>query len=183
MRSWLCRAVIVAIMCGLGTTAHTRAPQPAVRPIVDLRSPDRSPFPSDRASSGIDWSTSTRDRSSCTGKTVAEGRKIATRVKNLRSGIPFVSLHYRTSNRLRPLALSSVHSQSLACSAPVGSAKSIDARLEARSSSAQKAHIDISRSVPVSVPKRDPMTIIRQPTPTMFPIKNGPEIVNFRPVL
>jgi hypothetical protein len=135
------------------------------------------------ASSGIDWSTSTSDRSSCTGKTVADGRKIATRVKNLRSGIPFVSLHYRTSNRLRPLALSSVHSQSLACSAPVGLAKSIDARLEARSSSAQKAHIDISRIVPVSVPKRDPMTIIRQPMPTKRPIKNGPEIVNFRPVL
>ena len=31
--------------------------------------------------------------------------------------------------------------------------------------------------------KRDPVTIIRQPTPTKFPIENGPEIVNFRPVL
>jgi hypothetical protein len=109
--------------------------------------------------------------------------QIATRVKNLRSGLPFVSLHYRTSNRLRPLSLSSVYSQSLACSAPVGSAKSIGARLEARSSSAQKAHIDISRSVPVGVPKRGPATIIGQPTPTKFPLKNGPEIVNFRPVL
>jgi hypothetical protein len=75
------------------------------------------PVPFRSASPGIDWSTSTSDRSSCTGKTVADGRKIATRVKNLRSGILFVSLHYRTSNRLRPLALSSVHSQSLACSA------------------------------------------------------------------
>src|SRR5205823_3012718 len=34
-----------------------------------------------------------------------------------------------------------------------------------------------------SVPKRSPRTISRQPTPTKFPIKNGPEIVNFRPVL
>jgi len=39
------------------------------------------------------------------------------------------------------------------------------------------------RSVPKSVPKRGPATIIRHPTPTKSPIKNGPEIVNFRPVL
>ena len=38
-------------------------------------------------------------------------------------------------------------------------------------------------SVPTSAPKRGPRTIIRQPTPTKNPIKNGPEIVNFRPVL
>jgi hypothetical protein len=48
---------------------------------------------------------------------------------------------------------------------------------------AQKAYIGIGSSVPTSVPKRGPRTIIRQPTPTKFPIKNGPEIVNFRPVL
>jgi hypothetical protein len=34
-----------------------------------------------------------------------------------------------------------------------------------------------------SVPKRDPKPVIRQPTPTTKPNKNGPEIVNFRPVL
>jgi hypothetical protein len=38
-------------------------------------------------------------------------------------------------------------------------------------------------SVPTSVPKRLPRTIIRQPTPTNEPIKNGPEIIDFRPVL
>ncbi len=48
---------------------------------------------------------------------------------------------------------------------------------------AHKAHIGIGSSVPISVPKRDPITIIRQPTPTKFEIKNGPEIVDFRPVL
>src|SRR2546425_6975041 len=48
---------------------------------------------------------------------------------------------------------------------------------------AHKAHIGIGGSVPSSVPKRGPRTIIRQPTPTKVPIKNGPEIVNFRPVL
>jgi hypothetical protein len=37
--------------------------------------------------------------------------------------------------------------------------------------------------VPISVPKRDPITIIPHPTPTTNSIKNGPEIVNFRPVL
>jgi hypothetical protein len=37
--------------------------------------------------------------------------------------------------------------------------------------------------VPTSVPKRGPRTIIRQPTPTKVRIKNGPEIVDFRPVL
>jgi hypothetical protein len=35
----------------------------------------------------------------------------------------------------------------------------------------------------MSVPERGPMTILRQPTPTKKPIKNGPEIVDFRPVL
>jgi hypothetical protein len=48
---------------------------------------------------------------------------------------------------------------------------------------AQKAHIGIWYSVPESVPKRGPTTIIRQPTPTKFLIKNGPEIDDFRPVL
>jgi hypothetical protein len=38
-------------------------------------------------------------------------------------------------------------------------------------------------SVPKSVPKRGPKPVIRQPTPTTNPIKNGPEIVDFRPVL
>jgi hypothetical protein len=38
-------------------------------------------------------------------------------------------------------------------------------------------------SVPKSVPERSPTTVIRQPMPTTNPIKNGPEIVNFRPVL
>jgi hypothetical protein len=33
------------------------------------------------------------------------------------------------------------------------------------------------------VPERGPKLVIRQPTPTMKPIKNGPEILNFRPVL
>jgi hypothetical protein len=48
---------------------------------------------------------------------------------------------------------------------------------------AHQAHVGVGRSVPKSVPKRGPTTIIRQPTPTKRPIKNGPEIVNFRPVL
>jgi hypothetical protein len=48
---------------------------------------------------------------------------------------------------------------------------------------AHKAHIGIGCSVPTSVPKRGPRPIIRQPTPTKFPKRNGPEIVNFRPVL
>ena len=38
-------------------------------------------------------------------------------------------------------------------------------------------------SVPNSVAKRGPKTIIRQQTPTKFRLKNGPEIVDFRPVL
>jgi hypothetical protein len=50
-------------------------------------------------------------------------------------------------------------------------------------SCAHKAHIGIDCSVPRSVPKRGPMTIIRQPTPTKFPIKNGPKSRRFRPVL
>jgi hypothetical protein len=37
--------------------------------------------------------------------------------------------------------------------------------------------------VPAGVPKLGPTTVKRQPTPTNDPIKNGPEIVNFRPVL
>jgi hypothetical protein len=48
---------------------------------------------------------------------------------------------------------------------------------------ARKAHVGVGRSAPKSVPKRGPPTIIRQPTPTNKPTKNGPEIVNFRPVL
>ena len=38
-------------------------------------------------------------------------------------------------------------------------------------------------TVPTSVPKRGPTTILRQSTPTKKAIKNGPEIMNFRPVL
>ena len=45
------------------------------------------------------------------------------------------------------------------------------------------AHIGIGLTVPTSVPERGPMTINRQPTPTKFPMKNGPGIVDFRPVL
>jgi hypothetical protein len=48
---------------------------------------------------------------------------------------------------------------------------------------AGRAHIGIDATVPRSVPKRGPTTILRQPTPTKLPIKNGPETVNFRPVL
>src|SRR4030095_16338466 len=48
---------------------------------------------------------------------------------------------------------------------------------------AHQTHIGMGLSVPRSVPKRGPAPIIRQPTPTKFPIKNGPEIVNFRAVL
>jgi hypothetical protein len=43
--------------------------------------------------------------------------------------------------------------------------------------------IGIGSSVPTSVPKRVPRTFTRQPTPTKFPKKNGPEINDFRPVL
>ena len=46
-----------------------------------------------------------------------------------------------------------------------------------------EAHIGVGWSVPKSVPKRGPKPVIRQPTPTTKPIKNGPKIVNFRPVL
>src|SRR5687768_3078410 len=38
-------------------------------------------------------------------------------------------------------------------------------------------------SVPRNVPKRGPKPVIRQPTPPTNPIKNGPEIIDFRPVL
>jgi hypothetical protein len=48
---------------------------------------------------------------------------------------------------------------------------------------AHKAHVGVGLIVPKSVPKRGPKTNIRQPTPTKRPIKNGREIVNFRPVL
>ena len=48
---------------------------------------------------------------------------------------------------------------------------------------AREAHIAIVLSVPASVPKLGPRSIHRQPTPTKLPMKNGPEIVNFRPVL
>lgn len=37
--------------------------------------------------------------------------------------------------------------------------------------------------VPVGVPKLGPGSVKRQPKPTKLPMKNGPEIVNFRPVL
>ena len=56
-------------------------------------------------------------------------------------------------------------------------------RLQSSTMCAHKAHVGVGLSVPKSVPKRGPKTIIRQPTPTKRPIKNGPEIVNFRPVL
>ncbi len=56
-------------------------------------------------------------------------------------------------------------------------------RHQRRATCAYKAHIGIRSSVPTSVPKRGPITIIRQPTPTKFLIKNGPEIDYFRPVL
>ena len=38
-------------------------------------------------------------------------------------------------------------------------------------------------SVPASVPKLGPKSIHRRPTPTKLAIKNGPEIIDFRPVL
>jgi hypothetical protein len=56
-------------------------------------------------------------------------------------------------------------------------------RLQDITMCARKAHTGIGRNVPASVPKRGPTAIIRQPTPTKFSIKNGPEIVSFRPVL
>jgi hypothetical protein len=46
-----------------------------------------------------------------------------------------------------------------------------------------EAYIGVDWSVPRIVPERDPKPVIRQPTPTTKPIENGPEIVNFRPVL
>ena len=39
------------------------------------------------------------------------------------------------------------------------------------------------KDVPRNVPKPGPRTILRQQTPPEKPIKNGPEIINFRPVL
>ena len=60
----------------------------------------------------------------------------------------------------------------------------ISARHHHRNAScAHKAHIGVIRSVPASVPKPGPRTIIRQPTPTKFQLRNGPEIIDFRPVL
>ena len=53
-------------------------------------------------------------------------------------------------------------------------------RVRPSTACAQKAHIGVIRSVPKSVPERSPTTIIRQPTPTKFPIKNGPEIIQFQ---
>src|SRR5437868_2874838 len=50
---------------------------------------------------------------------------------------------------------------------------------ERNTTCARKAHIAIGSGVPTSVPKRGPRTIIRQPTPTKNPMKNGPEIVDF----
>jgi hypothetical protein len=46
-----------------------------------------------------------------------------------------------------------------------------------------KEHVRIRQVVPESVPKRDPKPVSRQPTPTELPIKDGPEISDFRPVL
>jgi hypothetical protein len=42
-----------------------------------------------------------------------------------------------------------------------------------RTMRAFKVHIGISSSVPRSVPKRGPTSILRQPTPTKLPKKNG----------
>ena len=50
-------------------------------------------------------------------------------------------------------------------------------------SCARQAPIGFGFSVPVSVPKPGPRTISRQPTSTKLPTKNGPEIIDFRPVL
>jgi hypothetical protein len=47
---------------------------------------------------------------------------------------------------------------------------------------AREAHIGVGFSVPASVPKLEPRTINRQPA-NKEPTKNGPEIVNFKPVL
>jgi len=43
-------------------------------------------------------------------------------------------------------------------------------------------HIGVRPSVPASVPKLGRRSINRQPTPTELPTKNGPEIIDFRPV-
>ena len=56
-------------------------------------------------------------------------------------------------------------------------------RLQNSTMCAHKAHVGVGPGVPKSVPKRDPTTIIQHPTPTKRPLKNGPEILNFRPVL
>jgi len=41
----------------------------------------------------------------------------------------------------------------------------------------QQGRLWLARCVPKSVPERGPQLVILQPTPTMRPIKNGPEIV------
>jgi hypothetical protein len=46
-----------------------------------------------------------------------------------------------------------------------------------------RRHISVGLGVPKSVPRLGPRTVKRQRTPTNESIKNGPEIVNFRPVL
>jgi hypothetical protein len=56
-------------------------------------------------------------------------------------------------------------------------------RLQNSTMCAHKAHVGVDPSVPRSVPERSPVTIFRHPTPTKRPIKNGPEIDDFRPVL
>ncbi len=75
-----------------------------------------------------------------------------------------------------------------ACRRSAGAAASDPARARLHrqqrgTTCALKAHIGVGPSVPASVPKLGPRTIIRQPTPPAEPIKNGPEIVDFRPVL
>jgi hypothetical protein len=58
-----------------------------------------------------------------------------------------------------------------------------DAWSQISTTCAQKAHIGMDCSVPTSVPKRGRRPIIRQPTPTKVPTKNGPKSRRFRPVL
>lgn len=48
---------------------------------------------------------------------------------------------------------------------------------------ASKAHTGINCSVPTSVPKRGPTTILRQPMPPKFSIKKGLKSSDFRPLL
>jgi hypothetical protein len=60
---------------------------------------------------------------------------------------------------------------------------SADPRHDCQSSAPWRISRGCAGSVPTSVPKRGPRTIKRHSTPTKFPIKNGPEIDDFRPVL